>query len=150
MPENIIDTLKQEHEMVLSILSELISKGISGREQKYATLKENLMPHLIGEEQILYPKLKEDADMRDISFEAVEEHSAVKTLLGQLDSVSTSDEEIWVAKIKVIQENVSHHISEEEEKIFVQMQRKMSSDELSSLDSQYKEAKKSVIPVAAQ
>lgn len=150
MAQNIIDTLKQEHELVLSIFSELAAKGISGRSQKYESLKENLMPHILGEEEVLYPRLKEDPDMRDLSFEAVEEHSAVKTLLSQLDSVSTSDEEVWVAKLKVIQENVKQHISEEEGDIFSKMQQKMSSDELSNLNSQYEESKKAVMPVAAR
>ena len=150
MAQNIIDILKQEHKMVLPMLSELASKGISGREQKYETLKENLMPHMIGEEQVLYPRLKEEAEMRDTILESIEEHGAVKALLGQLDSVSTSEEDIWVAKLKVIQENVDHHISEEENKIFPQMQQKMSSDELSSLGSRYEEAKRSAMPVAAR
>jgi len=135
---------------VLSMLSELASKGISGREQKYESLKENLMPHLIGEEQALYPRLKEEAEMRDMVLESIEEHGAVKTLLGQLDSASSSEEDSWVAKLKVIQENVDHHISEEEDEIFPRMQQKMSSDELSSLGSRYEEAKRSAMPVAAR
>lgn len=150
MAQNVIDILKQEHEMVLSMLSELASKGISGREQKYESLKENLMPHLIGEEQALYPRLKEEAEMRDMVLESIEEHGAVKTLLGQLDSASLSEEDSWVAKLKVIQENVDHHISEEEDEIFPRMQQKMSSDELSSLGSRYEEAKRSAMPVAAR
>jgi iron-sulfur cluster repair protein YtfE (RIC family) len=149
MAQNVIDILKQEHEMVLSQLSELSSKGTSNREQKYNSLKENLMPHMIGEEQALYPRLMESG-MQEMALEAIEEHNAVKTLLGQLDSASTSKEDVWVAKLTVIQENVKHHISEEEEKIFPQMQQKMSSDELSNLGSRYEDAKKSAMPVAAR
>ena len=75
----VVDTLMQEHKVVLSILSELANKGVSGREQEYNPLKENLMPHVIGEEQV--PRLKEVTETRDIAFEAIEEHGAVKTLL---------------------------------------------------------------------
>lgn len=149
MAQNVIDILKQEHEMVLSQLSELSSKGTSNREQKYNSLKENLMPHMIGEEQALYPRLMESG-MQEMALESIEEHNAVKTLLGQLDSVSTSKEDVWVAKLTVIQENVEHHISEEEDKIFPQMQQKMSSNELSSLGSKFEEAKRSAMPVAAR
>jgi iron-sulfur cluster repair protein YtfE (RIC family) len=150
MAQNIIDTLMQEHRVVLSILSELASKDTSDREQKYRSLKENLMPHVIGEEQVLYPRLKEVTEMRDMVFEAIEEHSAVRTLLGQLDGVPTSEEEVWVAKLKVIQENLQHHIREEEGTIFVEMQRRMSNDELSSLNSRYEEVKRSVMAAAAR
>ncbi|WP_332450292.1 hemerythrin domain-containing protein [Methanoculleus sp.] len=150
MAQSVIEILKQEHEMVLSQLSELSGKGTSSREQKYNSMKENLIPHMIGEEKALYPRLEEDSDMRDMALESIEEHSAVKTLLSQLDSASSSEEDVWVAKLKVIQENVEHHISEEEEKIFPQMQQKMSSDELSSIGSSYEQAKKSAMPMAAR
>ncbi|KLK88143.1 hemerythrin [Methanoculleus sediminis] len=149
MAQSVIDILKQEHEMVLSQLSELSSTGTSNREQKYNSLKENLIPHMIGEEQAVYPKLM-DSGMKEIALESIEEHNAVKSLLSQLDSASTSEEDVWVAKIKVIKENVQHHVSEEEEEIFPEMQQKMSSDELSSLGSSYEEAKKSAMPMAAR
>jgi len=150
MAQNVIEILKQEHEMVLSQLSELSSIGTSNREQKYNSMKENLIPHMIGEEKSLYPRLEEDSDMRDMALESIEEHNAVKTLLSQLDGASASEEDVWVAKLKVIEENVEHHISEEEEKIFPQMQQKMSSDELSSIGSSYEQAKKSAMPMAAR
>ncbi|WP_292727763.1 hemerythrin domain-containing protein [Methanoculleus sp.] len=149
MAQNVIDILKQEHEMVLSQLSELSSKGTSNREQKYNSLKENLIPHMVGEEQAVYPRLMESG-MQEMALEAIEEHNAVKTLLSQLDSASTSKEDVWVAKLTVIQENVKHHISEEEEKIFPKMQQKMSSDDLSNLGSKFEEAKRSAMPVAAR
>jgi len=149
MAQNIIETLKQEHQVVLSQLSELSSKGISDRGQKYQTFKETIIPHLIGEGKALYPRLEKESDMRDLALEAVEEHNAVKSLISQLDGASTSEEDIWVAKMVVIQENVKHHISEEEEKIFPQMQQKMS-NELSELDSRYLESKRSALPVAAR
>lgn len=149
MAENIIDILKQEHEMVLSQLSELSSKGTSNREQKYKSMKENLIPHMIGEEQALYPRLMESG-MKDMALESIEEHGAVKTLLSQLDGASTSEEDVWVAKLKVIEENVEHHIGEEEKKIFPEMQQQMSSDELSTLGTRYEQAKKSAMPVAAR
>lgn len=147
--QNIIGTLKQEHQVVLQELSELSKKGISGREQKYKTMKENLIPHMVGEEKALYPRTREESGMRDMTLESIEEHSAVKTLIAQLDGASSSEEDIWVAKIRVIRENVEHHIEEEEDKLFPAMQQKMSSDELIDLGSRYEEAKKSVIPVAA-
>jgi len=149
MAQNVIDILKQEHKMVLSQLSELSEKGMSKREQKYSSLKENLIPHMIGEEQAVYPKLMESG-MKEMALESIEEHNAVKTLLSQLDSASTSEEDVWVAKLTVIQENVKHHIGEEEEHIFPKMQQKMGSDELSSLGSSYEEAKKSAMPMAAR
>ncbi len=148
MAQNVIDILKQEHQMVLSQFSDLSNKSTRNREQKYSSLKENLIPHLVGEEKAVYPRLMESG-MRDIALESIEEHNAVKMLLSQLDRASTTEVDVWVAKLKVIMENVMHHIGEEEEKIFTQMQQKMSSDDLSSLGSRYLDAKRAALPVAA-
>ncbi|HQC34579.1 MAG TPA: hemerythrin domain-containing protein [Methanoculleus sp.] len=148
MAQSIIDTLKEEHKMVLSELAELSEKGTSNRERKYSTMKESLLPHLVGEEKVLYPRTREEPEMRDISLEGIEEHGAVKTLLSQLDSASAAEEDVWVAKMRVIQENVAHHIREEEDQLFPAMQKKMSSDELSVLNTRYEDAKKAVLPVA--
>ncbi len=149
MAENVIDILKKEHKVVLKELRELSEKGTSNREQKYRTMKEDLIPHLVGEEKALYPKTREDPGMRDMTLESIEEHNAAKTLISQLDSASTAEEDIWVAKMKVIRENVEHHIREEEDELLPVMQQKMSSNELTDLATRYKEAKKSAIPVAA-
>jgi iron-sulfur cluster repair protein YtfE (RIC family) len=149
MAQNIIDILEQEHEVVLSQLAELSSMGISDREQKYDLLKQNLTSHFTGEEQIIYPVL-EEAGMQDVVLEAIEEHNAVRTLLDRLDSVSWSEEDVWVAKLRVILRNIEDHISGEEDEIFPQMEAEMSSRELSSLGSQYEEAKRRTMPVAAQ
>ena len=112
-------------------------------------MTENLIPHMVGEEQAVYPKLM-GSGMKETILESIEEHNAIKMLLSRLDSASSSEEDVWVAKITVIQENVQHHISEEEEHIFPEMEQKMSSSELSSMGSSYEEARKSAMPMAAR
>lgn len=75
---------------------------------------EHLAIHAEIEEQTLYPALREaapDAD-RDV-FEALEEHHAVKATLAELERMRPSHER-FRAKMKVVIENVRHHVEEEE------------------------------------
>jgi hypothetical protein len=63
------------------------------------------------EEEILYPAMK-DIDS-EIVAESFEEHGVVEELLDELATMDlTSDQ--FEAKFKVMQENVEHHIEEEE------------------------------------
>ncbi|RXE56122.1 hemerythrin [Methanoculleus taiwanensis] len=147
MAQNVIDILKQEHEEVLSILEKLSSKGISDRSSMYSSMKSALLPHMEGEERAVYPAF-DQAGMHERVLESIEEHNAVKTLLGQLDSASMSNEDEWVARMKVIRENVQHHVKEEEE-IFPKARQSFSSGDLEEMGSRFEEAKGKV-PMAAR
>jgi hemerythrin-like domain-containing protein len=49
--------------------------------------------------------------------EAYEEHQQIKTLLAQIARI-TPDDESWDMKIKVLKEDVEHHVKEEEGEMF--------------------------------
>ncbi|MDN7024322.1 hemerythrin domain-containing protein [Methanoculleus sp. FWC-SCC1] len=148
MARNVIDILKQEHEEVLSMLEKLSSKGVSDRSSMYSSMKSALLPHMEGEEKAVYPGF-EQAGMHDKVLESIEEHNAVKSLISQLDNASMSNEDVWVAKIKVIRENVQHHVKEEEEEIFPKARQSMSSSDLEEMGNKFEEAKGKV-PMAAR
>jgi hemerythrin-like domain-containing protein len=49
--------------------------------------------------------------------EGYQEHHVAKILLSELDTMSEKDE-MWTSKLKVLQENVRHHVEEEEKEMF--------------------------------
>jgi hypothetical protein len=68
------------------------------------------------EEKFLYlPLKKQEPEVRDKTMEAYEEHNVTKMVIKELGKVSPSDER-WKAKVTVLQEQVEHHIEEEEGK----------------------------------
>ncbi len=140
MAQNVIDILKQEHDTVLPVLEELTEKGLGDRSGTYSSMKSALLLHMEGEEKAVYPRF-EQAGMHDKILESIQEHNAVKTLLSQLDSVSMSNEDEWVARMKVIRENVRHHVKEEENEIFPKARQSLSEDELEEMGSRFEEAK---------
>jgi hemerythrin-like domain-containing protein len=117
---NAITMLTDDHRAVKKLLSELGStteRGVKTREELFTRIKAELTVHEIIEEEIFYPALKEHPKARDIVLEAYEEHNVVDTLMGELSSLPFDDER-WGPKAKVMQENIEHHIEEEEGDMF--------------------------------
>ena len=117
-----ITLLKSDHDLVKSLLAELettTERGVKTRTELFARIKDELTVHEIIEEEIFYPELKAHPKAEDIVLEGYEEHHVVDLLLGELSDLAV-DDETWGAKAKVMQENVEHHIEEEEGEMFPQ------------------------------
>jgi hemerythrin superfamily protein len=77
-----------------------------------------LLVHTQIEEEILYPAVREFVkDLADKVDEAVVEHAAAKDLIRQLHDMNP-DEDLYDAKVKVLSEEIEHHVKEEEEEMF--------------------------------
>jgi predicted transcriptional regulator len=74
-----------------------------------------------------------------MALESVEEHQIVKQLLQEL--AESDQDEQWEAKLKVLQENVEHHVQEEEKEIFKKAQKVLSKDRIKELGERAKEQK---------
>ena len=132
---NAITMLTNDHRAVKKLLSELEStteRGIKTREELFARIKAELTVHEIIEEEIFYPALKEHPKAKDIVLEAYEEHNVVDTRMGELSAMPVADER-WGAKAKVMQENVEHHIEEEEGEMFKKARQVFDEAELEDL-----------------
>ncbi len=117
---NPFELLKADHEKVSGIFEKLektTERGVKTREELFAQLKQELDVHAHIEETIFYPALKREAETREITLEGFEEHHVIKTLLDELEATPV-DTEQWTAKLKVLKENVEHHVEEEEDEMF--------------------------------
>ena len=77
-----------------------------------------LLVHTQIEEEILYPKVREAIkELEDQVDEAVVEHAAAKDLIRQLHDMDPEDE-LYDAKVKVLSEQIEHHVGEEEKEMF--------------------------------
>ena len=130
-----ITLLKSDHDLVKSLLAELettTERGVKTRTELFARIKAELTVHEIIEEEIFYPELKAHPKAEDIVLEGYEEHHVVDLLLGELSDLAV-DDETWGAKAKVMQENVEHHIEEEEGEMFPQARSVFDRNELAEL-----------------
>jgi hemerythrin-like domain-containing protein len=137
------ELLKKDHEKVSAIFEKLeptTERATKTREELFVQLKQELDIHANVEETILYPVLKREAETRDITFEAYEEHSIVKQLLTELEALPV-DQEQWTAKLKVLKENVEHHVEEEESEMFKMAREALSQEQIEDLGTRIEAAK---------
>jgi hemerythrin-like domain-containing protein len=104
-------------------------------------LKNELEVHARIEEQIFYPAIKEAKETHDITLEAFEEHRVVKRLLSELEAMPVTDER-WGAKLKVLKENVEHHVEEEEDEMFKSARKVLSKEQVDELGARMEAARK--------
>ena len=141
---NAITLLKQDHEDVKKMLSELddtTERAVKTREQTFTKLKGDLEVHEAIEEEIFYPALKEHPKTKDIALEGYEEHHVVDTVMGEMLELPVSDE-TWTAKFSVMKENLEHHIEEEEGEMFKQARQVFDDAELEDLGNRMEMRKK--------
>jgi iron-sulfur cluster repair protein YtfE (RIC family) len=137
--------LKQDHQKAKRLfeqLSDTSDRAVKSRERLFTQLKQELELHTEVEEQHFYPALRDQEETRDLVEEALEEHSAVKEMLEELDSADKEDDG-WVEQLAELQENVEHHIQEEETQLFPRAQKvlkKEAADKIAAAIEKEKEA----------
>jgi hypothetical protein len=139
-----ITLLKNDHEKVSGIfakLDETTERAAKTREELFTQLKQELDVHAHIEETIFYHVLKQEAETRDITMEGFEEHHVIKVLLKELEPMSVETEQ-WTAKLKVLKENVEHHVEEEEDDMFKGAREVLSKDKLEDLGTRMEAEKK--------
>ena len=109
-----IALLKADHRKV----EELFEKYESARSRKMDIAHQICMElsiHTMIEEEIFYPACRQagvDTDMMD---EANVEHDGAKSLIAELEAGSP-DDAFYDAKVKVLSEEIKHHVKEEEQR----------------------------------
>ena len=106
--------LKHDHREVEDLFEQF--EKAKGQEEKQQIAEEictELKIHSMIEEEIFYPAFrgKIEDDMID---EAIVEHDGAKVLINDIES-GGPDEEFYEAKVKVLQEQIEHHVKEEEQ-----------------------------------
>jgi hemerythrin superfamily protein len=100
-----------------------------------------LETHTRIEEDIFYPAVREtdEEELAESVDEGVQEHHVVKVLMREIEEVSGED--TFVAKMKVLMENVEHHAEEEETDMFPDLRDKMDQAQLEELGAELEAAK---------
>nr|WP_305891166.1 PRC-barrel domain-containing protein [Methanolobus chelungpuianus] len=135
--DDIYSILSSEHDRVLGLFDEAIN---SGSKDTFMQIRSELYSHMSGEEEVLYPMLRDRNVTHDIAMEGYQEHHIAKLLLSELE-VMDERSDMWIPKLKVLQENVRHHVEEEEMHMFPDAQREISTSESKEIAQKYLEFK---------
>ena len=135
-----IELLEGQHREVEELFAKFEKAGENARKTKEKLCREisdKMAVHATIEEKLFYPESKTD-DTEDMLREAVEEHLSVKRVLSDLLETEVTDEQ-FDARMKVLKEQIEHHVEEEEEELFPKVKKALSEDELEDLGARMEE-----------
>ncbi len=131
---NAIDLLEQQHREVEELFEEFEDAregAVKTKERLCNEIADALAVHAEIEEKLFYPESKQE-NTEEILRESVEEHLSMKRILADLIESGPEDEQ-FDAKMKVLKEQVEHHVEEEEQELFPKVRKDLSKDELEDL-----------------
>src|ERR1700710_2242763 len=127
---NAIDRLESQHSEVADLFSQIEDAGDDAdlKGDLFEEIADKLAIHAAIEEHHFYPAVKANRT-EDILLEAVEEHLTIKRTLADLLKID-ADDKTFDAKIKVLKEEVEHHVEEEESDLFPKVKKILTADAL--------------------
>ena len=106
--------LRSDHEEVKDLFDQFEDASDTARKQEIATqICNELKIHSLIEEEIFYPAFRGKIE-DDMLEEAIVEHDGAKLLINDIMEGIGSDETVYEAKVKVLSEQIEHHVEEEE------------------------------------
>lgn len=120
-----VAVLKRDHREVERLFKqyEKSKEDNAAKQEIFQQIALELKVHTQIEEEIFYPESREFVKEQDTVNEAVVEHMSAKDLIAQLEAMEPSDE-YYDAKVTVLKEMIEHHVEEEEQEYFPEVQKK--------------------------
>jgi len=118
-----IDLLEQDHREVEAYFDQF--EGLKDDAAKDALARKICMAltvHARIEEEVFYPQARQAIDDDDLLDEALVEHDGAKKLIAEIEEMEAG-EELFDAKVKVLGEMIRHHVEEEEEELFPEVEK---------------------------
>jgi len=117
-----IALLQQDHSEVAQLFAAY--QGLSDNAKKKTTAAKiclALKVHAQIEEEIFYPAARQETKDNALLDEALVEHAGAKNLIAEIESMQPG-QDLYDAKVKVLGEQIRHHVKEEDEKLFPEVQ----------------------------
>jgi uncharacterized protein (UPF0335 family) len=115
--QDAVALLKADHRAVEELFAKFEKAGGTERKQKIAEkICLEISVHAEIEEEIFYPACEGKVD-EDLLKESYVEHDAAKLLIAEIMADAPKSDEFYDAKVKVLQEEIEHHVEEEEKRL---------------------------------
>jgi hemerythrin superfamily protein len=115
--QDAVALLKEDHRTVEELFSQFEKASGDNRKQKVAEqICLALSVHAKIEEEIFYPACEGKVD-EELLKEAYVEHDGAKVLIAEIMVGSEHSDDFYDAKVKVLREQIKHHVEEEEKRM---------------------------------
>ena len=140
---NAIELLKADHDKVDKLFQKVKATEDSEHPAIFEQIKAELDVHTHIEETIFYPKMiaEGDEELQDIVKEGIEEHRQAKMFLRELANLA-EDSDKFEPKLKVLMEDIEHHVQEEEGEMFKLVEKQFEPSVLEELGAEMEAEKK--------
>jgi len=117
-----LELLEQDHREVEGFFDEYEKlKDADEKERIALKICLALTVHTQIEEEVFYPAVREAIERAELIDEAIVEHASAKKLISEIEEMDSNDE-LYDAKVKVLGEQVRHHVEEEEDEMFPEIE----------------------------
>ncbi len=132
---NATQLLKEQHQEVKDLFEEFEgAEDPAEQRETFVKLADAISAHSTIEEKIFYPSVKVP-ETEELLTESVEEHLSVKRLIADLLELDEADAS-FKAKVKVLQEQIEHHVEEEEGDLFPKVKKLFIAEELEAMGTE--------------
>ena len=130
---NAIELLKADHDKVTELFKQAeATEDQNKKHGLFTQIKNELLTHTHIEETIFYPAIMVNEEIKDIVLEGLEEHKQAKILLREIPNLA-ADSEKFEPKLKVLMEDIEHHVEEEETEMFKLVKKAFDKEQLEEL-----------------
>lgn len=151
----IFGTLVEDHDRHRDLLARLGETGEATVERKalFEELTFEIKGHAAAEEQSLWSTVLRKPAITEDGRHAVAEHKEMDDLLNDLAATDMASS-AWLTKFHVLRDEYLHHIGEEEQELFVSVEKELTTEDKRWIDSVFQrrkaaeKAKAEVTPVA--
>ena len=139
-----IAMLKKQHREVAALFKQLEkAKSAKPRRDIFEKIADALAVHATIEERHFYPAVMK-TQTEDLLLEAVEEHLEIKRVISDMLDMDAEDDQ-FAAKATVLQEDIEHHVKEEETDLFPKVEKLFDKAELESIAAAMEETQEELL-----
>jgi hypothetical protein len=139
----VFGSLVSDHDAHRVLLAKISDTTGSSRERKrlFTELTRELKAHAAAEEQALWSTVLRKPEITEDGRHAVAEHKELDDLLNSLATVDMSTSG-WLNKFNKVKEEYLHHIKEEEQELFVAVEKHLTTEDKAYMDTVFTRRKR--------
>ncbi|BCA96003.1 hemerythrin [Legionella antarctica] len=130
---NAIDFLIKEHNDVRHALAKIEENSLHDetKRQMFQSLCQDLIRHETMEHVVWYPHFKNDQRLNPTVRHLLSEEKTAEEIIKQFEHIDAQQE--WDRKFSKLKNEVEHHADEEEEKLFPEVKKILTEDDLEKI-----------------
>jgi hemerythrin-like domain-containing protein len=153
MDEQFFNILHQEHEAVMITLNQMqqaATRNGGAAGELWEKFKQQITPHLIGEEKTFYATLKEIPKAKKYAVICHEQHQGLERAIFEMNSLPPQDTQNWMNEFTAFRNKLQQHIQFEEGILFGATEEVLDHSRIKDLMVKYKEAQNDARMVSIQ